>query len=68
MKKLLASPKFWAITFGALLGSGLYYLLGDGEGLTSGFVMLLVGSFASIGALGKVEDIASKYKGGNDEA
>lgn len=63
MKELMNSSKFWAITIGALLGSLLYYLLGDGEGLTSGFVMLLVSAYAAIGMAGKAEDIVSKYKG-----
>lgn len=62
MKKLLASPKFWAITFGTLLGSGIYYLLGDGEGLNNTFPMLVVGAFAGIGAMGKAEDIVKSYK------
>jgi len=48
------------------IGSGLYYLLGDGEGLSSGFVMLLVGSYAAIGFTDQVGKagarIMSNYK------
>ena len=58
MKKLLNSSKFWAITIGALLGSILYYFLGDNQGLTSTFPMLLIGAYSAIGLAGKGEDIA----------
>lgn len=61
MKKLLASPKFWAITIGALLGSCLYYFLGDGVGLSNGFPMLIVGAYSSIALAGKAEDIAKGF-------
>ena len=63
MKKLLASSKFWAITIGALLGSALYHFLGDGEGLSNGFPMLLVGAYSAIGLAGKANDVAKSLKG-----
>ena len=58
MRKLLQSPKFWAITIGAALGCTAYYFLGDGEGLTSTFPMLLVGAYSSVALAGKAEEIA----------
>lgn len=57
MKKLLHSPKFWAITIGAVLGSVIYYFLGDGEGLSDGFVMLLIGAYSGIAFADKMKDI-----------
>lgn len=58
MMKLLKSPKFWAITIGALFGCTAYYFLGDGQGLTPAFPMLLVGAYSSVALAGKAEDIA----------
>lgn len=66
LNKLFNSAKFWAITFGAILGSTIYYILGDQEGLSSGFVMLLVGSYAGIAALGKGEDIVKANRNNKD--
>lgn len=63
MKKVLSSPKFWAITFGVVIGTAAYALFGDGAGLSNTFPMLVVGSYAAIGFAGKVEDIAGKLKG-----
>ena len=54
----MKSPKFWAITIGAVLGGVMYHFLGDGEGLTSTFPMLLIGAYTSVGLAGKADDIA----------
>jgi hypothetical protein len=67
MKQLMQSSKFWAITIGSLLGSGLYYLLGDGEGLSNGFPMLLVGAYGTIGALDQAGKAFNKIKNGSTE-
>ena len=68
MIKLLHSAKFWAITWGAGYGAFLYWLLGDGKGLGSGFVMLLVSSYAGIAFSDKLKDaiVAYKNKGNKD--
>lgn len=68
MSQLLQSSKFWAITIGALLGSGLYYFMGDGIGLSNTFPMLLIGAYSAIGLAGKAEDIAKTIKSKNNEA
>lgn len=62
MKKLFASPKFWAITFGATFGSAIYYFLGDGVGLDNSFPVVLIGLYGTIAGLDKVKDITNAYK------
>ena len=63
MGKLLKSPKFWAITFGAVFGSTMYHFLGDGEGLSNDFPLLVIGAYSAIGLAGKANDIAKSIKG-----
>lgn len=67
MKKLLGSSKFWAITIGAILGSALYYFLGDGVGLSSNFPMLVVGAYGAIGFAGEVGKAGAKIMHNNKE-
>ena len=62
MKKLLQSPKFWAITIGALLGTLLYYLFRDGEGLGNGFPTVLVTMYSAIALSDKANEIVKSYK------
>lgn len=54
LKKILNSGKFWAITIGIIIGSLLYWWLGDDVGLSNTFPMLVVGAYSTVAALGEI--------------
>lgn len=71
LKKILGSGKFWAITIGVIIGSVLYWWLGDEEGLSNTFPMLIVGAYSTVAALGEIgksgeKIMRSKNNNGNN--
>lgn len=61
MKRLLASSKFWALNIGVAVGSTLYYFLGDGQGLESSFVSVVIGAYSTLVIATGAEDVVQKY-------
>jgi hypothetical protein len=39
----------------------MYHFLGDGEGLSNDFPLLLIGAYSAIGLAGKANDIAKSF-------